>query len=238
VSQPSAYDRLGPLYDTWSRSVTEDIAFYVDLALERGGRVLEVGSGSGRVTIPLALAGLDVVGLDSSQTMLDLAYLKAVAHGLELQLVDADMRAIPDLGRFQTAVIPFRALLHLRDDGERLAVLIRLRQLLEPGGALSFDVFHPDRQDIDETHGRWIEREPGISELALWDEARRSLELSVKAGDVDARMQLWWAAPHDWRRLLEAAGFGEIECYGWFDRSPLAAGATDSVWVARCRTAS
>ena len=230
---PSAYDRLGSLYDEWSRSVTEDIAFYVDVALEGSGRVLEVGCGSGRVAIPLVLAGLEVVGIDSSPGMLRLAREKAAVHRVSLELVQADMRAIPELGTFATAVIPFRALLHLRDDAERLAVLCRLRELLEPAGTLAFDVFHPDRLDIAETQDRWIEREPGILEHAHWDAASRELELSVHARGVEAWMHLWWADPEDWRRLLEAAGFADIEGFGWFDRRPLEPGSTDSVWVAR-----
>ena len=165
----SAYDQLGPVYDAWCRSVTEDIPFYVELALETGGPVLELGVGSGRIAVPVALAGVDVVGVDTSATMLELARARGAPHALELRLVQADMRELPDLGSFGLVIIPFRALLHLRDDAERLAVLRGAARALEPGGTLAFDVFHPDRRDIDETHARWIEREPGISERAVWD---------------------------------------------------------------------
>ena len=213
--------------------MTEDIPFYVELALAAGGRVLEVGVGSGRIAVPVALAGVPVVGVDSSPVMLDLARERAAPHGVELELVRADMRELPDLGSFALVLVPFRAFLHLRDDDERLAVLRSLFARLEPGGVLAFDVFHPDREDIAETHGRWIEREPGISEHAAWDEARRQLLLSVRSGGVEAQMQLWWIAPREWRRLLEAAGFADVQAFGWFDRRPLTPGATDSVWVAR-----
>jgi SAM-dependent methyltransferase len=143
------------------------------------------------------------------------------------------MRDLPDLGTFALVTVPFRALLHLRDTDERLAVLRALHERLRPGGTLAFDVFHPDRIDIDETHDRWMEREPGIAERALWDEAGRRLLLSVRADDVLAEMELWWADPGDWRALLGRAGFEHIAAYGWFDRRPLEPGATDSVWVAR-----
>jgi SAM-dependent methyltransferase len=229
----SAYDRLGRRYDAWCRSVTEDIPFYVELALQAGGPVLEVGVGSGRVAVPTALAGVPVVGVDSSAVMLDLARERAAPHDVPLQLVQADMRDLPELGRFPLVTVPFRAFLHLRDDAERLAVLRALHARLQPGGMLAFDVFHPDGADITETHDRWIEREPGIEERACWDEAGRSLTLSVRAGEVEAEMELWWVEPSDWRRLLAEAEFERIESYGWFDRRPLETGSTDSAWLAR-----
>jgi SAM-dependent methyltransferase len=194
--------------------------------------VLEIGVGSGRVAVPTALAGVPVVGVDTSEEMLALARRRAAPHGLALTLVRADMRDLPELGTFRLVTVPFRAFLHLRDDDERLAVLRALRDRIDPGGTLAFDVFHPDRLDIAETHGRWIEREPGIDERALWDRDARRLDLAVRAGEVCAEMELWWVDPDGWRALLEQAGFDRIEAFGWFDRRPLEPGATDSVWVA------
>jgi SAM-dependent methyltransferase len=236
--RPSAYDELGSAYDAWCRSVTEDIDFYVDLARQSGGPVLEIGIGSGRVAIPTALAGVRVVGVDTSPQMLGLARDKALAHGVELELHLGDMRDLPRLGSFPLVTVPFRAFLHLREDAERLAVLRALKSRLAPGGRLAFDVFHPDAPDIEETDDRWIEREQGIFEHARWRPAERSLTLTVRAGGREAVMELWWAEAQHWRQLLADAGFGHIECYGWFDRRPLVAGATDSVWVAAEAAAS
>jgi SAM-dependent methyltransferase len=234
----SAYDRLGAAYDAWCRSVTEDIDFYVDLALRSGGPVLEVGVGSGRVAVPTALAGVAVVGVDDSPVMLDLAQRRAAPHAIDLTLVEADMRDLPALGAFALVTVPFRTLLHLHSDDERLNVLRALRDRLRPAGMLAFDVFHPAREDIEQTHGRWLEREPGIWEHALWDEPARRLRLDVRTGDIEAGMDLAWVEPGDWLRLLEAAGFDGIAAYGWFDRRALTPSATDSVWIARCRAAS
>jgi SAM-dependent methyltransferase len=228
----SAYDRLGPAYDAWCRSVLEDIPFYVDLAVQSDGPVLELGVGSGRVAVPTALAGIPVVGVDTSRAMLELARRRAEPHAVNLRLIEADMRSLPELGRFGLVTIPFRALLHLSSDAERRAVLSAARERLRPEGLLAFDVFHPDAEDIAETHGRWLEREPGIWERATWDAATRRLELAVRTDDSEASMDLWWLDPADWHRLLREAGFEEIHAYGWFDRSPLGPGASDSVWVA------
>jgi hypothetical protein len=112
-------------------------------------------------------------------------------------------------------------------------VLRSLRARLRDGGTLAFDVFHPDREDIEQTHGRWLEREPGIWERALWDADAKRLELAVRCGDVVGEMELWWRSGPEWQRLLERAGFAEIERYGWFDRRPPEPGDADSVFVAR-----
>ena len=171
----SAYDELGPLYDAWCRSVTEDVGFYVQLAVESGGPVLEIGVGSGRIAVPTALAGVRVVGIDTSPTMLELTRQRAEALELPIEVHEADMRALPDLGTFPLVTIPFRALLHLRATTTSAIGSSRAAgERLEPGGRLAFDVFHPDHRDIAETHDRWLEREPGIHERADWrpDEAR------------------------------------------------------------------
>jgi SAM-dependent methyltransferase len=224
---------LGGVYDDWCRSVTEDVEFYVELAQAEGSPVLEIGVGSGRIAIPTALAGVPVVGVDRSPAMLDLAWAKALPLGARLDLVCADMRALPDLGRFPLVTVPFRALLHLRDDGERLAVLEALRQRLLPGGLLAFDVFHPDRIDIEETHGRWLEREPGIFERAEWEPGRQRLTLAVRAGGRQAVMELWWIEARAWGGLLAQAGFERIQGYGSFGRGRLEIDSPDSVWLAR-----
>ena len=177
----SAYDRLGPAYDAWCRSVLEDIPFYVDLAVRSDGPVLELGVGSGRVAVPTALTGITVVGVDTSPAMLELARRRAEPHAVDLRLVEADMRSLPELGSFGLVTIPFRALLHLSSDTERRAVLSAARERLRPEGVLAFDVFHPDAEDIAETHGRWLEREPGIWERATWD----AVDAPARAGGAD-----------------------------------------------------
>jgi SAM-dependent methyltransferase len=227
-----AYAVLGTGYDAWCHSVTEDIDFYVRLAIESGGPVLEIGVGSGRIAVPTALAGIVVVGVDRSGPMLDLARAKARAQDVPLKLIRADMRELPELGTFPLVTVPFRALLHLRDDAERLGVFRSLRARLEPGGLLAFDVFHPDRRDIEDTDGRWLEREPGIMERADWHPADHSLTLRVRAGGREAGMRLWWLEPDGWGRLLSEAGFDRVQRYGGFSGEPLAADAADSVWLA------
>jgi ubiquinone/menaquinone biosynthesis C-methylase UbiE len=67
----SEYDAIAELYDPWSRSVTEDIDFYVAEARKAGGPVVELGVGTGRIAVPVAAAGVPVIGVDSSAGMLE-----------------------------------------------------------------------------------------------------------------------------------------------------------------------
>jgi SAM-dependent methyltransferase len=233
-ADPSPYDAIAELYDPWSRSVVEDVAFYLDEA--RGARppVVELGVGTGRIAVPVAAEGIRVVGVDSSAGMLavcrERAELAGVGDRLDIRL--GDLRQPPVEGPVELVICPFRTFLHLEDESVRKAALTAILALLVPGGRLAFDVFAPAADDIAQTHGRWLEREPGIYERALWDEERRRLVLSVRGADTETTMSLAWVSPDEWRTLLLETGY-EIEAhYGWFDRSPYR-GGEDSIWVAR-----
>jgi len=230
----SPYDRIAWFYDPWSRSVTEDIGFYVSEAQKARGTIVELGVGTGRIALPTAGAGVRVIGVDSSAGMLEVCRARAgeagVAELLDLRL--GDLRDPPVDERVPLVTCPFRAYLHLDGDEERLAALRAARELLVDDGRLIFDVFTPSRGDIDETQGRWLEREPGIWERADWDERERRLTLSVRGEEGDGTMTLSWLSVPEWQGLVERAGFRVEACYGWFDRRPFK-GGEDSIWLAR-----
>src|SRR5438067_3517196 len=172
----SPYDAIARLYDPWSRSVTEDVPFYVAEARADGGPVVELGVGTGRIAVPIAAEGIRVIGVDSSEGMLAVCREQAELAGVE-QLIDlrrGDLRDPPVTEPVSLVICPFRAYLHMPDDDARLQALEAARGLLVPGGRLVFDVFTPGPRDIAETHGRWIEREHEISERADWDEQART----------------------------------------------------------------
>jgi SAM-dependent methyltransferase len=230
----SAYDAIARLYDPWSRSVVEDVAFYVALAVDSGGPVVELGVGTGRIAVPIATAGIPVIGVDSSRGMLEVCGERAALAGVA-RLVDlrvGDLADPPVRERVPLVLCPFRAYLHLDDDDARLGALAAAHRMLEPGGRLVFDVFAPGDDDVEDTHARWLEREPGIWERAHWDTEARRLTLDVRGESGETTMTLSWLTPDEWRALLECAGF-EIEAlYGWFDRRPYS-GGEDAVFVAR-----
>jgi SAM-dependent methyltransferase len=230
----SNYDAIAELYDPWSASVVEDVAFYLEEARTSGGPVVELGVGTGRIAVPIAADGIRVIGVDSSRGMLGVCARRAALAGVELDLRVGDLREPPVDERVPLVICPFRSLLHMHTDEDRKAVLCAARELLVPGGRFVFDVFAPDADDIEQTHDRWLEREPGIFEHALWDEQARTLTLTVRDGERETTMALAWLSPEEWQRLLEQSGYEIEACYGWFDRTPYA-GREDTVWVVRRR---
>jgi ubiquinone/menaquinone biosynthesis C-methylase UbiE len=228
------YDAIAMIYDPWSRSVVEDVEFYVDQALASGGPVVELATGTGRIAVPIAKAGVPVIGVDLSEGMLGVARTYAEREGVS-DLVDlrlGDMLDPPVRERVPLVLVPFRSLLHMPTVEEKATVLRAAHRLLHPDGLLVFDVFTPGADDIAETHGRWLEREPGIFERADWDEPGRTLSLSVRSGEASATMRLHWLGIDQWRDLLAESGFEVASLFGWFDRRPFE-GEEDSIWVCR-----
>src|SRR4030095_11649423 len=111
----SSYDAIAALYDPWSRSVTEDVDFYVAQARKSGGPVVELGVGTGRIAVPVARAGVQVIGIDDSEEMLSLCRARAEEGGVSelVELRPGDLRRPPVLARVPLVTRPFRALLPL-----------------------------------------------------------------------------------------------------------------------------
>src|SRR4029077_10734232 len=113
--QPVSWDEaFAEHYEEWSAEMTADVAFYVELAQQANGPILELAIGNGRVAIPVAQAtGRPVIGVDSSPAMLALAAKAASAAGVQLELHEADMRNLSVNEPADLIYCPFRALLHL-----------------------------------------------------------------------------------------------------------------------------
>jgi SAM-dependent methyltransferase len=231
------YDEIASFYDPWSRSVTEDVGFYVDEALASGGPVVELAVGTGRIAVPIAAAGVNVIGVDSSPGMLGVARAAAETAGVadRIDLRVGDLRSPPVAERVPLVICPFRSLLHMETEEEKLSALRAAHGLLEDGGRFVFDVFAPSREDIEETDGLWLEREPGIFERADWDEDSRTLTLSVRSNGTVTSFGLHWLSLPEWLGLLDAARLDVDAVYGWFDRRAYD-GEEDMIFVTQARS--
>ena len=246
------YD-LVPMY-----SGRRDKQFYLDLCVSRGGKVLELGCGTGRVLLPIASAGLNIVGLDLSEHMLSKCREKILAQPKEIQdriqLVHGSMTDFQLEDTFTTVIIPFRPFQHLFSVDDQLACLRCVNQHLENDGLLAFDCFQvsfqkitdPQRfeeaEDMPETElpdGRKIRR---FSRFAAIHPAEQynDIEIIYYLTDTNGKTErvvngfpMRYFFRYEVEHLLARAGFGVVELYGDYDKSPFVDESPEMIFVAR-----
>ena len=170
------YDDWADIYDAVYADLTHDIDFYVDLARESGGPVLELGCGTGRISLPIAREGIAVTGIDISPRMIAIAHEKATKRGLSERCVfqSGDMATLQLAERFPLVIMPFRSFQSMLTTEEQRQALARVRERLAPGGVFAVDTFNPDASSLvnDETsrlayHQKDVERAGGGT-LVVW----------------------------------------------------------------------
>ncbi|GGJ86576.1 class I SAM-dependent methyltransferase [Deinococcus aquiradiocola] len=137
------YDDFADLYDHQYDLYRDDLHLYGTLADRASGPILEIGSGTGRVTAYLTRRGADVTGLEPSAGMIRHAQQRAERDGLTLQIVQGDMRTFQLPERYPLVIAPFNALMHLYTPNEQLQALQNIRAHLQPGGQFVFDLSVP-----------------------------------------------------------------------------------------------
>ncbi|MBI1846051.1 MAG: class I SAM-dependent methyltransferase [Candidatus Rokubacteria bacterium] len=253
------FDRVdAPLYDLYQPGIAGDVEFYVQEATGAGA-VLELGCGTARITIPIAEAGVPVVGLDRAPAMLEIARDKigrlAPATRARIELLEGDMRAFALGRRFDLVIIPYRAFLHLLTVEDQRACLAAVRAHLGGGGRLIVNFFDPDLSLIGPRLARGYGpsqtrafthpvsgRRVLVWERFTYDPVRQlvdggfTFEELDRSGKVAARTEmpltLRWIHRYEMQHLLEREGFTVDALYGDFRRGPHGH-ATEQIWVAR-----
>jgi SAM-dependent methyltransferase len=216
-------------YEEWAADMTADIPFYVQLAREAEGPLVELAVGNGRVAIPVAQAtGRIVIGIDSSPAMLEQARARATQAGVALDLREGDMR---DLAVEQPAALiycPFRALLHLPTWADRRRTFERVATSLRPGGRFAWNAFAFDHRIAARLDGQHQDEPvPHTVRYAVGD---NRIDLTLDDG---AKSSVWWATKNEWLGLLDVAGFELEALYGDFAGEPFAEDSREYVCVAR-----
>jgi SAM-dependent methyltransferase len=226
----SSYDAFAPIYDDWASHMTEDVAFYIELAREAGGPVVELGVGNGRVAIPVAQAiGRPLLGIDTSPAMLELARVRAAEAGVELELREEDMRELSLDEPAALVYCPARAMLHLPTWQDKRRVFERVAATLQPGGRFAWNVFVFNPHVAARMDGKWEER-AGIKNRVTHVPADNRIDLELATG---AKVSLWWATRSEWEGLVEVAGLEVDALYGGFEHEPFDDTSDEFVWVAR-----
>lgn len=243
------YDRFAEFYDHIVPYVVRaDVDFFVDLARQAVGPVLEVGCGTGRVLIPTAKAGVGMVGVDLSAGMLDVCRQKLAAEAVDVQarveLHLDDMRTF-DLGRqFPLVTLPFRGFQHLLTVEDQRAALQRLRTHVRDGGLMVLDVFNPSlpllgderwlvqplvEPEFTMPDGRKVVRSFRIVERDYINQVQHlemSYSITTPGGTTERRADrfaLRYLFRFEAEHLLEREGFRVEAVYSDYDRSPYGA---------------
>lgn len=216
-------------YDEWSAGMTADIAFYVELASEADGPLVELAVGNGRVAIPVARAtGRRVIGIDTSPAMLAQARERAAAAHVDLELHLADMR---DLRLDEPAALvycPFRALLHLPTWVDRRRVFERVAGSLRPGGRFAWNAFAFDHRIAAQLDG--VHDDEPVPHTVRYAVGTNRIDIDLDSG---SRSSLWWATRNEWLGLVDVAGLELEALYGGFASEPFDDDSREYVFVTR-----
>jgi SAM-dependent methyltransferase len=231
------YDYVGPY------RARPDVSFFVESAVSGGGPVLELGCGTGRVLIPTARAGIDIVGLDSSSSMLSICRERLRGEKDDVsgrvRLVHGDMRKFVFDDRFALVTTPFRSFQHLLSVDDQLACLSCVRGHLRDDGRLILDLFNPSIDGLARTVGEEFGEEP---EFVTPDGRRVTRRFRIAAQDrfaqvndvelfydvthPDGRQErlvhafgMRWVFRFEAEHLLARAGFEVEHLYAGYDRS-------------------
>jgi SAM-dependent methyltransferase len=230
MRRPTSWDEaFSERYEEWSAAMTADIAFYVRLAREADGPLVELAVGNGRVAVPIAQAtGRAVVGIDTSPGMLAQARANAAAAGVELDLREGDMRDLALDEPVALVYCPFRALLHLPTWADRRRTFERVAAALRPGGRFAWNAFAFDHAFAAAADGAHLD-EP-VPHTVRYAVAENRIDIVLDDGGTSS---LWWATKNEWLGLVDVAGLEVESLHGGFAGEPLTAASREYVFVAR-----
>jgi SAM-dependent methyltransferase len=226
MSWPEAF---AARYGDWSARMIEDVPFYVELAHEADGPLVELAVGNGRVAIPVAReTGRRVVGIDSSPAMLEQARAAAAEAGVDLDLRLGDMR---DLELEEPAALiycPFRSLLHLPSWADRRRTFEHVAATLRPGGRFAWNAFAFDHRIASRLDGR--HQDEPVPHTIRYAVGANRIDIILDDGGTSS---LWWATKNEWLGLVDTAGLDIEAVYGSFERTLLHDDSSEYVFIAR-----
>ncbi|HXG21469.1 MAG TPA: class I SAM-dependent methyltransferase [Methylomirabilota bacterium] len=247
-------------YDHCFLGLEGDVQFYLEEAKKTGSPVLEIGCGTGRILLPIAQAGVPVVGLDRSGRMLEILRRKLAQLSPDTQsrieLIEGDMRDF-SLGRqFDLITIPYRAFLHLLTSKAQRQALACIREHLSDEGRLIFNIFDPSHELIAARLGplgaalhkdsEFVHPDSG-HRVIVWftgqyDPEQQLLDAYFIFEELDNQgsliaktyspLTLRYIYRYEMRYLLELCGYEVEALYGDFQRGRFRYGG-EQIWIVR-----
>jgi ubiquinone/menaquinone biosynthesis C-methylase UbiE len=226
-----------------------DLQFYKKwLPKNKEAKILELCCGTGRLTLPIAKEGYNICGVDYTPSMLERAKVKASEAELEINLIEADIRTLNLLEKFDLIFIPFNSIHHLYKNEDLMKTLKRVKSHLKEGGLFLLDCFNPNIQYIAES-----EKEQKIIAEYTTNDGREVLinqtmryESATQINCIEWHyfingefhsiqnldMRLFF--PQELNSYLEWAGFNIIHKFGGFEEEAFTDNSEKQIYVLAC----
>ncbi len=234
-------DRIAAVYDQW---YTADFGFDPSPAVELlatlagTGRVLELGIGTGRVALPLAARGVEVLGIDASEAMV--ATMRSKPGGDRIDVTIGNFADVDVEGCFSLVYVPFTTLFGLPSQEEQIRCLTNVASHLEAGGHFVMDAFVPDPRRWDNgsaTRTVSVGVDQVMLDVSLHDPLAQRVESShVVLGPSGVRLypvSIRYCWPAELDVMARLAGLALVERLGGYDRRPFDASSTRHVSIYR-----
>lgn len=253
---PNPFDHLAPFYDWEHAAFLDDLPFYLGLAERVGGPILEAACGSGRLVLPLARAGYDVVGIDNSHAMLALAEARLAQEPAlvpRVRLQPADLRSARLGQRFGLAIVALDSFGLLATRADQRRTLAILRRHLSGDGLLALDLANgnlrggeAEEETVLHLSGpgpdggqlaKWVRRATDHAEqldrlVQLYDQA----DAAGRITRTSVELQLRYFTRFELELLLEGAGFFLEALFGDYDLTPYGPRSERLIALAHVRT--
>jgi SAM-dependent methyltransferase len=250
----SEYDAFARFYDLDTAESNADLPFWVSLARRTGGPILEIACGTGRVLVPLAQAGFDVVGVDVSPAMLAIARQKVTSAGVSnrVELVQEDALDLRLRRQYSLAIVALNSFGHFLEPRAPEQALERIREHLRPSGVVALDLTNPTPGAFGETSGVVIHDytragpQPGWTTVKLRSQALDPIDQIVEVsciydevgplGEIRrtlASFDLRYFYRNELRLLFEHVGLTLEATYGSYDLDQLDEGSDRLIAIGR-----
>lgn len=246
-------DLWSDIYDQVYFDVNDDIDFYVQESILSKGSVLELGCGTGRVTFPIAKAGIDLLALDNSMEMMKVALGKINHQDIvypNLQFVRSDMRNFTFNKKFNLIIIPFRGFQSLLNVYDQIQAILNIKNHLAKNGRFIFNAFVPNSESMVSAHdvlyhNKDVQDIDNNRKFIIWNQSEydqfnqivhtrivvdelnnRGLAVNRFYRDFSLRYGFRWELYH----LLISHGFKLLNLYGDFEKSDFDDSSTEMIW--------
>ncbi|NET57768.1 MAG: class I SAM-dependent methyltransferase [Symploca sp. SIO2E6] len=243
MNEQEIEDISASLYDYVFES-RNDISFYLGIAEWLGSPILEVGCGTGRILLPLALAGFEVVGIDINTSRLAICESKLLKESDRVRIrasaLFGDMRDFTLDREFALILTPFRSFQHLLTPEDQRTALFNMKRHLKPNGSLLIDIFNPsipflaDSQYLEEfgedppitlPDGKQVFRRDRVVSRNYFNQTQEAEEIYYvhHPSGVEERIVKSYSSrytfPFELEYLLASVGFSITTIFGDYDKS-------------------